>query len=268
MTMLNAEELRQKHLEWYNQNVSFENLNDKVVSIDVPFLDNFSDEIEMFAVEQANGEIKLTDDGWTIDNLLSKGVDISRSKRRKKILLNQLRGYGISLIDDELTTTVNLTNFAEAKNRLLQAILFVNDMFMLARNTTSNIFVEDVGDFLVNNNIRATANVAFYGNSGMTFKFEYLISGIKDIPTRLIKTLSVPNNSVYAKAILTDITEARKIRRNELEPTDYYVFVNDNDNSKKSLRSVKPEITAMFEDNNIKPVLYSKRDTVIDELRK
>ncbi|ADQ59854.1 hypothetical protein LA2_09745 [Lactobacillus amylovorus GRL 1112] len=41
-------------------------------------------------------------------------------------------------------------------------------MFMLACNNTGSIFVEDVGEFLTANNIRATANVAFYGNSGMT----------------------------------------------------------------------------------------------------
>lgn len=50
----------------------------------------------------------------------------------------------------------------------MQAILFTNDMFMLARNNTGSIFVEDVGEFLTANNIRATANVAFYSNSGMT----------------------------------------------------------------------------------------------------
>lgn len=44
-------------------------------------------------------------------------VDINKSKKRKTILINQLRGYGISLIDDELTTTVNINHFAEANNR-------------------------------------------------------------------------------------------------------------------------------------------------------
>ena len=111
---------------------------------------------------------KLTDDGWTLDNLLSRGININKSKKRKTILINQLRGYGISLIDDELTTIVDINHFAEAKNRLLQAILFTSDMFMLALNNTGFIFVEDVGEFLTANNIRATANVAFYGNSGMT----------------------------------------------------------------------------------------------------
>lgn len=69
--MLDAEKLREGHLEWYNQNTRFENLNDNVVAIDVPFLDNFSDKIEMYAVGQKDGLIKLTDDGWTLDKLLS-----------------------------------------------------------------------------------------------------------------------------------------------------------------------------------------------------
>lgn len=60
---------------------------------------------------------KLTDDGWTLDNLLSRRVNINKSKKRKNILINQLRGYGISLIDDELTTIVDINYFAEAKNR-------------------------------------------------------------------------------------------------------------------------------------------------------
>lgn len=71
----------------------------------------------MYAVGQKDVLIKLTDDGWTLDNLLSIGVDINKSKKRKTILINQLRGYGISLIDDELTTIVDINHFAEAKNR-------------------------------------------------------------------------------------------------------------------------------------------------------
>lgn len=123
---------------------------------------------------------KLTDDGWMLDNLLSRRVNINKSKKRKTILINQLRGYGISLIDDELTTIVDINYFAEAKNRLLQAILFTNDMFMLARNNTGSIFVEDVGEFLTANNIRATANVAFYGNSGMSFNVIVQLKNYRD----------------------------------------------------------------------------------------
>ncbi|WP_081456884.1 hypothetical protein [Lactobacillus amylovorus] len=33
---------------------------------------------------------------------------MNKSKKRKTILINKLRGYGISLIDDELTTIMLL----------------------------------------------------------------------------------------------------------------------------------------------------------------
>ncbi len=38
--MLDAEKLREGHLEWYNQNTRFENLNDNVVAINVVFYGN------------------------------------------------------------------------------------------------------------------------------------------------------------------------------------------------------------------------------------
>lgn len=40
---------------------------------------------------------------------------------------------------------------------------------MLARNNTGSIFVEDVGEFLTANNIRATANVAFMVIAGWPY---------------------------------------------------------------------------------------------------
>lgn len=53
-------------------------------------------------------------------------------------------------------------------------------MFMLARNNTGSIFVEDVSEFLTANNIRATANVAFYGNSGMSFNVIVQLKNYRD----------------------------------------------------------------------------------------
>ena len=60
----------------------------------------------MYAVGQKDGLIKLTDDGWTLDNSLSRGVDINKSKKRKTILINQLRGYGISFACKKLVLHV------------------------------------------------------------------------------------------------------------------------------------------------------------------
>ncbi|WP_346401361.1 DUF1829 domain-containing protein, partial [Listeria monocytogenes] len=65
--------------------------------------------------------------------------------------------------------------------------------------------------FLEKNNIRAFQNANFVGNSGMTHKFEFSIPGIKNIPDKLIKTLNVPNNEMYAKALTADVKNTAEV---------------------------------------------------------
>lgn len=170
---MKAFDLQKQYLEWYKAKSSFKNLNSKTVRIDVPFLDNFSDEVTMYAIENSNNTITLTDDGWTIDNLESLGVYISKSVNRKRIFNQKLMTFGIKNENDELTITVPLSKFSDAKNRLLQAMLSVNDMFMLSKNNTKSLFIEDVGNFLEENQIRATPDVSFSDASGMTFNFDF-----------------------------------------------------------------------------------------------
>lgn len=261
---LNAKVLSDKYIQWYKEQVSFRNVKKNIVRIDSPFLDSFQDEIVLYAIQQSNGTIRLTDDGWTINNLEEHGVFINRSKHRKEILKRQISLYGVEKNEfDELSVVVDISHFSEAKHRLLQAVLFVNDMFMFSPSNTSNVFLDDMQNFFDEHDIRVTAGVSFLGNSGLTHKYDFLISGFKDIPTRLIKTLSANNNdSIFAKSILTDISQTRMVR---LEPTTYYVFINDLDKSKNKI-DVNPDILALFEQNDIKPVKYTDRDCVVDEL--
>lgn len=261
--MLNAKQLSNDYLNWYSKQISFKNVNNDTVRIDLPFLDSFQDEIIIYAIKLADGNIKLTDDGWTINNLEEHGVFINRSKHRRQLLNQQIKLYGVERVDDEFTVTVDLHHFPAAKHRLLQAILFVNDMFMFSPANTANVFLDDLQAFFDEHKIRATPGISFLGNSGLTHKYDFLISGFKDIPTRLIKTLSASNNdALFAKSILTDISQTRLIRD---DPTDYYVFINDRDKSKQPI-DVNPEIISLFEQNNIKPVKYTERETVVKEL--
>lgn len=256
-----ADKLLTDYINWYKKEAKFKDLSQNVIRIEVPFLDSFSDEIVMYAIKNKGNSITLTDDGWTLDNLKSNGVTISRSKNRKRIFTNRLNAFGIIEKDGELTTTVEYKYFPTAKNRLLQAILAVNDMFMLSKNTTKSLFFEDVGSFLEENHIRATEDISIPGTSGITFNFDYLISGYKNIPTRFIKTLSNPNNSLFAKAALTDILQTREIRGNSA----FYVFLNDISSNDKEIE-IKPEIEELFSEKNIKPVPFTKRASVVKEL--
>ncbi|MCD7133322.1 DUF1828 domain-containing protein [Limosilactobacillus balticus] len=92
--------------------------------------------------------MKLTDDGWTLNDLEEHGVNIRRSKTRRKIFENEVTSYGVVVSDDELSLTASRSKFLEAKHRLLQAILFVNNMFMLSSTNTTNVFLDDLKIFL------------------------------------------------------------------------------------------------------------------------
>lgn len=264
-----GKKLQEQYLKWYKSASTFKDLDSKTVRIDVPFLDNFSDEIVMYAIVNNDNTITITDDGWTLDNLNSLGVNINKSSTRKRIFEQKTKIYGIDVDDDELYTTVPFNKFGEGKSRLLQAILAVNDMFMLSKNNTKSLFTEEISKIFEKNGIRATENVSFSGASGMTFNFDFLISGYKEIPTRLIKTLSNPSNSMFAKGALVDIIQTRNIR----PEATFYVFLNDHDstkdsNNQKNLKQIRPEITNIFKEEKIKTVNFSEINSVLPELKK
>lgn len=263
--MISAEELSKNYLDWCSKNINFTDVSANVVKIDVPFLDSFNDEIAIYAVNDPyTGSITLTDDGWTINNLESRGVYLKHSKKRQQLFQRQISNYGVVENDDALQITTTPDNFPISKHRLLQAMLFVDNMFMLATKNTTNLFLEDLQNFFNEHKIRTTQGVSFVGNSGLTHKFEFSISGFSPerIPTRLIKTLTASSNSqVFAQSILTDITQTRPVQTGL---TEYYVFINDVHDD--TLVKVSPQILSLFEQNDIKAVKYSDRDSVVEEL--
>ncbi|MCC4368888.1 DUF1828 domain-containing protein [Limosilactobacillus reuteri] len=118
----------------------------------------------IYAIELPNNKIKITADGWTLNNLEEHGVNIRRSKTRRNIFENEVTSYGVVVSDDEFSLTASKSKFSEAKYRLLQASLFVNNMFMLSSTHTTNVFLEDLKISFETNNIRATQSVSFLGN--------------------------------------------------------------------------------------------------------
>ena len=86
-------------------------------------------------------QIKLTHHDWTLNNLEEHGLNILRSKIRRKIFENEVTSYGVVVSDDELSLTPSKSKFTEAKQRLLQTILFVNNMFMLSSTNTTMFFL-------------------------------------------------------------------------------------------------------------------------------
>lgn len=257
--MIKSENLKEIYNDWASKEFSYKDIESSLIRIDTPFFDRHNDSLILYAQINRDESITLTDGGYVIDDLESDGVFILRSKQRRSLLSRQLLSYGVSLNGEsnELFIKTNLTNFPNDKHRLLQAMLFTNDMFMLGKKQTSNVFFEDIANFLEENNIRSFQNVSFVGISGMSHKFEFSIPGIREIPDRLIKTLNVPNNEMYAKALTADVHNTQEILS---RPTTFYTFINDSE------KEIKTDIISLLEHEQIKVVPYSERNRFIQEL--
>ncbi len=255
--MLGSEDLKTIYNNWIVKKFAYKDINSGVIRIDTPFFDRHNDSLILYALIDSNNNIVLTDGGYVLDDLESSGVDIIASPKKTELLKKHLNSYGVNLKDSDLSIKTNVKDFPHHKHRLLQAMLFTNDMFMLGKKTVKGIFFEDVAKFLEKNNIRAFQNANFVGNSGMTHKFEFSIPGIKNIPDKLIKTLNVPNNEMYAKALTADVKNTAEVFN---RPSKFYAFINDQE------KEITPDILHLLEYDNIKVIPFSKKKEIIAEL--
>lgn len=260
--MNTSENLKEMYNQWVMKEFDYNEINKNVIRIDTPFFDRRNDSLILYAiVNNDNKTLVLTDGGYIIDDLESSGVYINKSTKRKALLKSQLLSYGVSLDKEDNSLFIKSTydQFPVNKQRLIQAMLFTNDMFLTSKKNNNSVFFEDVSHFLEENNIRAMHNISITGESGMIHKFEFSISGIRDIPDKLIKTLNIPNNELYAKALTADVKNASEVVS---RPTKFYAFVNDQE------KPLKNSIVSLLSLDDISIIPFSKREKFIKELAK
>lgn len=241
------------YVNWLKENITFNEIG-QFVELTTPFLDRHNDHIQIYVKQNESGFI-LTDDGYTINDLIASGCDLL-SEKRKSILNSLIVGSGISLDHKELKTEANASNFAPKKHALIQAMLSVNDMFMLSQNKIMGLFLEDVQAYFDSHNIRYIPSVSFFGKSGLPHIFDFAIPASKKNPERLIKAI---NNLTKEKteSILFSWNDIQETRSRE---SKLFVFINDDE------KNIKSDMTNAFMQYGIDPVLWSARDSTVKEL--
>lgn len=112
--MINAKEL----CKVCQNSIKFTDVSAGIVKINTPFLDSFNDGIAIYAIDDSEtGSITLTDDGWTIDNLESRGIYLSVFDRK------QLEKYGVTENNGALQITTTLEDFPVSEYKLLHVML-------------------------------------------------------------------------------------------------------------------------------------------------
>lgn len=248
-----CERLVEEYVEWLRKGLSVKELKD-ACELTTPFLDRHNDHIQIYALKR-NGKIVLSDDGYILSDLRTSGLDINTPKR-KAILESVLNGFGVKTDGRQILVEASQRNFGQRLHALIQAMLAVNDMFIMAQPRVASFFWEDVKSFLDQHEVRYSPRVKISGKSGFDHAIDFLIPKSRTRPERFIQAINAPNKNTIGTYLFV-LSDTREARGNG---TEAYAFLNDRD------REVGGEIIEALEAYEVIPALWSKRDAYVEAL--
>lgn len=252
--MEEIEKLIHQYTLWLKDKTTLKQVGENWVQITTPHLDRHNDCLQIYA-RKKDGGFALTDDGYTIEDLLNSGCNLDTPKRQE-LLKMTISGFGIQNRKNALEIHATRENFALKKHNLLQAMLAVNDLFFLAQPLISSLFYEDVVEWLDTAEIRYTPKVKFTGKSGYDHMFDFVIPKSKVQPERILQTITRPSRDT-AQALAFKWVDTKEVREPDSKA---YAFLNDQEHA-----AAQGVIEALNNYDTI-PVLWSERAGVRQEL--
>ncbi|HEY9899308.1 MAG TPA: DUF1829 domain-containing protein [Pantanalinema sp.] len=248
-----ARRLIVSYTDWLKDRTALRDVNGWV-EIQTPFLDRHNDRLVIYLKEE-NGTFWLTDDGYTLDDLRMSGCEL-KTPKRLALLQTILNGHGVQLLDDALCVQATREDFPHRKHSLVQAMVTVNDLFVLAAGQVQSLFLEDVQAWLEDNDIRYAPSVNFTGKSGFSHHFDFVIPHSKKKPERIVKAINRPARD-SAQNLAFAWVDSREVRPPNAE---LIAFLNDDEHK------IPSGVTEALGQYGIRPVPWSKRHSIRDNL--
>ena len=251
--MKETNDLIGRYYDWLKAKTVWREINGWV-EITTPYLDRHNDYIQIYLRQQA-AEYVLTDDGYTISDLVQSGCALD-TPRRKALLHSTLNGFGVQLVNDAIEVKATQETFALRKHNLLQAILAVSDLFYVARANVESFFFEDVALWMDEADMRYTPKVSFVGRSHYNHLFDFVIPKSRREPERILRVINNPNkdNAQNAAFAWVDTKDVR--------PADSVAFAVLNDRDRK----VSDAVNDALHSYDITPLPWSKREEYRERL--
>jgi len=257
MNRLECQQLVDTYIEWLRHGLSVENIGD-ACEITTPFLDRHNDHLQIYAVRK-NGKVLLSDDGYILADLRTSGLEFDTPKR-KLVLQSALNGLGVREQDGELLVEATPATLGQRLHSLMQAMLAINDMFVMAQPRVASFFFEDVRQFMDDHNIRYSTRVKLSGKSGFDHEVDFLIPKSSRHPERLAQAINAPRKDAIV-SYLFGLDDARAARSREAgRETEAYAFLNDQEQPPSA------EVVGALDNYGVVPVLWSARGDYVEAL--
>jgi uncharacterized protein DUF1829/uncharacterized protein DUF1828 len=250
-----AQLLVTSYLDWIRDDVSAQGMSESITEFTTPFLDRHNDFLQVYAERRAFDSFLLTDDGYIWSELKSSGVE-THGARRDELVRSLLAGHGVRLEGHELQIDATAASVGKRLHSLIQAMLSLDDLFVLAQPTPGRTFLQDVASFFDERDIRYTPSAKFAGRSGLDHLVNFVIPKSRSAPERFVQVINDPRRD-RIQNLLFAISDTREQRRGI---TDYYAVVND------ARRPVAPEVANALSAYDVKARGWSNRQAMVDEL--
>lgn len=243
------------YLSWLKNDVDATMLSDTTTELTTPFVDRHNDYLQVYAERQAFDSFLLTDDGYIWSELKSSGVE-TQGSRRDEIIRTLLSGHGVRLEGRELQISATAASLGKRVHSLIQAMLSLDDMFVLAQPAPGRTFAQDVAAFFDERDIRYTPTAKFAGRSGLDHLVNFVIPKSRSAPERFVQVINDPRRD-RVQNLLFAINDTREERQGA---TAYYAVVND------SRRPIAAEVANAFNAYEVKARTWSHRQDMVEEL--
>lgn len=217
--------------------------------ITTPFLDRHNDHIQVYVLPRGGG-FALSDDGHTLSELRTAGVDLNTTKRIQTIQVI-LNGFGVQKKGVQLVSDATADNFGQRLHFFVQAMLAMGDMHVLAQPKVASYFKEDVGKFLSEARVRYSANVKLEGKSGYDHAIDFLIPKSETRPERFVQTMSDLSKNAIGSHLFT-LSDTRDARGPDSEA---YVLINN-----KLKVDIPQHVQDAFDHYKVKSIAWSDRE--------
>ncbi|WP_301885320.1 DUF1829 domain-containing protein [Dialister invisus] len=248
-----------EYVNWLKSNMSSIQLKNGMTEITTPFLDRNNDYTQIYISEAVSG-YKISDAGYTINDLAISGIDILTSARRKqvlKIILNRASiKFDPATNELFLHTLKNPIAVAQSCHRLIQTMLDINDMFYLNIPNVKGLFNEDVKNFFQEKKIYSTRDVSYVGKSGFLHSYDFLLQQNDINPGRLIKLMNVPQKDNFERCVFA-WNDIQGLLAQTGDIKKCIVLINDEN------KTVSDKIIDGFLSYDIEPSLWSEREKYV-----
>lgn len=256
MSRSDCKQVMDEYVAWLRRGLSAQPVG-AACELTTPFLDRHNDHLQIYALPRDRG-MTLSDDGYTLADLRANGLEMDTPKRRA-ILEEVLHGLGVQEEKGALTVRATAANAGQRMHALVQAMLAVNDMFVMAQPHVASFFFEDVRGFLDANGVRYIERPKLAGKTGFDHAVDFVVARSARRPERFLEAINAPRKDTIS-AYLFALNDIRDARSAGSQAPEAYAFLNDQSGP------VPAEITDALAAYGVIPAIWSQRAQYVEAL--